>query len=156
MKTLINFFAVGALTFLLFTSCGSDDGPSLTGTGISISDIQGNWTATRAVFDIAGTGASQRIDVVEEGGSVTLSIQANGRFTLSVTVPGRSAEVSTGQLGFDEDLLVVTYDDDPDEEEFFGIQSTSTTLSINGSAEFDFDGDGTEEPARAELDFVRS
>lgn len=152
------FFALvkGFLIILILVSCGSDDGPSLTGTNISISDIQGNWTATRAVFDIASTGPSMRVEVVKDGGTVTLQIQGNGRFTLTVTVMGRAPEVSTGQLGFDEDLLTVSFDDDPDDFEFFGIQNTSTTLSINGPAEFDFDGNGTEEPARVELDFVRS
>lgn len=154
MKILVKLLTLASL--VIFLSCGSDDGPSLVGTDISIADIAGNWSATSAVFDIATAGPSIRVDVVEEGGSVILQIQNNGRFTLTVTVMGRAPEVSTGQMGFDEDLLTVSFDDDPDDFEFFGIQHTVTTLSINGPAEFDFDGDGTQEPAIVGLIFIRS
>ena len=68
---------------------------------------------------------------------------------------GQAPETSTGQLSFDEDLLVVEFDDDPGEEEFFGIQTTATTLSISGNAAYDLDNDGIDEPTLAELDFVR-
>ncbi|MEZ4811354.1 MAG: hypothetical protein R2819_13430 [Allomuricauda sp.] len=155
MKTLSKFLGVCSL-LLLLASCGSDEGDPLVGSEISISDIQGNWNAIRAVFDIAGTGASQSIDIVEEGGTVTLQIQSNGRFTLTVTQQGESPEVSQGQMSFDEDLLVVEFDDSSGDWEYFSIQSSSSTLSISGPAEFDFDGDGTEEAATADLDFVRA
>lgn len=145
------------LSLLLTAACSSDDEDfSLEGDNFSISDIAGSWIATSAVFDIAGTGPSQRIDVVEEGGTVTLVIQNNGRFTLTVTQVGEAPEVTTGRLGFDEDLLVVSYDDDPDEFEFFGSQFSGNNLSIQGPAEFDFDGDGTDDPARVSLDLVRN
>lgn len=152
LTTLLSFFVL----FLSF-SCGSDDGdPQLEGTNLSISDIQGNWEATRALFDIAGTGASQAIDIVAVGGSVTLNIQSNGRFTLTILAPGQPPETSTGQMSFDEDLLVVAFDGDANDPEFFGIQSTATTLSLSGNTEYDLDGDGVDDPATVELDLVRA
>jgi hypothetical protein len=61
-------------------------------------------------------------------------------------------------MAFDEDLLVIFFDDDPGEFEFFGINHNEPNLSIqggNGSAEFDFDGDGIKEPADVDFEFVR-
>ena len=156
MKTLSTHVAACALLLLFFSCSSGDDGDPLVGTTISISDIQGNWNAIRAIFDIAGTGTSQSIDVVEEGGSVTLQIQSNGRFTLTITPQGESAEVSKGQMSFDEDLLVVEFDDSPGDSEYYGIQSSTSTLSISGPAEYDLDGDGTDDDAYVELDFVRA
>ena len=146
------------LPLLLVAACdgGSDDDFSLVGTNLSVSDIAGAWVATRAAFSPEADGPAQEVDLVAQGGTVTLNIQNNGRFTLTLSLPGAPPETATGRLGFDEDLLVVSFDDDPDDFDFFGIQATPTTLSVQGPGEFDFDGDGTDEAARLELDFVRA
>ncbi|MDX1547605.1 MAG: hypothetical protein R3247_11485 [Rhodothermales bacterium] len=146
-----------ALFLLLGAACDAgEDEFSLTGDGVSIDDLTGSWRATRALFGVAAEGPVRGVDVVAEGGAVSLEIRDDGRFTLTITRPGGAPDRSTGRLGFDEDLLVVSFDDDPDEFEFFALQVTPTTLSIQGPATFDFDGDGTEEAADAVLDFVRS
>lgn len=144
--------------FFFIQSCSSDDEDDfpLVGTNISMDEIAGTWNATRASFSLAADGPAVELEVVAAGGTVTLVIQANGRFTLTIVLPARSPEVSTGQLGFDEDLLVVSYDEDPEDYELFGIQATETTLSISGPSEFDFDGDGTDEAAIVELDMERN
>lgn len=136
----------------------ADDDFSLVGTHISVAEIAGNWTATRALFGRSAAGPVQEVDLVAEGGAVTLLIQTNGRFTLTIMRIGEAPEVSTGRLGFDEDLLVVSFDDDPDDFTFFGISYAEPNLSIRGgaAATFDFDGDGVEEAADVAFDFVRS
>jgi hypothetical protein len=89
---------------------------------------------------------------------VTLNIQNSGRFTLTITEQGEAPEITTGRLAFDEDLLVVFFDDDPEEWEYYRITHNEPNLSISsldGSATFDFDGDGTEEPAYVGFMFDR-
>ena len=157
MNRLYYLFLCMFLITALNTSCDEEYGEdfSLTGTNISVSDIAGSWNATQAIFSKAATGPSMQVDVVGEGGSVILQIQTNGNFTVTVTEVGEAPETSTGRLGFDEDLLVISFDDDPDEFEFFGITHNEPNLTIqggNGSAGFDFDDDGVEEPAN--IDFV--
>ena len=143
------------LTTFMACDSGEDEFP-LEGDGISMSDIAGTWTATRAFFSRAADGPAVSVEVVGLGGTATLVVQTNGRFTFTTTLPGEAAEVTTGQLGFDEDLLVVIYDDEPDDFEFFGIRFSGNNLSINGQGTYDFDDDGTEEPAIIELDLVRN
>lgn len=155
MKTIPHVLSVFCLFFLLI-SCEEDGEEVLTGSEVSISDIQGTWNATSAIFDIVGEGESQRVDVVEIGGTVVLVIQSNGRFTLTVSELGESPDVVTGQMSFNSETLVVEYDDSPGETELFGIQFTTNTLAIQGQALFDFDDDGTEEPAQIDFDFVRA
>ncbi len=142
-------------------SCSEDDeGPdcALQGTNFSVSDISGNWTATEANFFNVSTEPIQVVDVVEEGGNVTLTIQSNGRFTLNIMESGEPNTRSSGDLCFDEDLLVVRFDGDAaDDYEFFRIQFNGTnSLSISGATDFDFNGDGTPEPADIGLALVRS
>ena len=140
-------------------SCSEDDGDdfSLVGTNTSIAAISGNWNATKAVFGNT-SGPVMETDVVANGGTVSLSIQSNGRFTITVAEQGKPAEIDTGRMGFDEDLLVVSFDDDPEEFEFFGINHIEPNLTItggNGSAGYDFNGDGVDEPADVDFEFVR-
>lgn len=146
-------------SFFIFACSSSDEDEfSLVGTNTSIAEIAGNWNATRGFFVSNATGPLMATDVVAKGGSVTLSIQTTGQFSITVKEAGKTPDTSTGRMTFDEDLLVIFFDDDPGEWEFFGIVHNEPNLSIqggNGSAEFDFDGDGTKESANVEFDFVR-
>ena len=126
-----------------FISCSSDDEPSTEG----VSEIAGTWTATQATFN--------GVDVVLEGGSVTLIIQSNGNFTFTIKRPGRNDMIFTGRLGFDEQWLAVEYDTSPGEYEYYDISYDANNLHIGANSEFDFDGDGTDEFVIFFLDMVR-
>ena len=146
--------------FFLLSCSEEDEGPdcSLQGTNFSVSDISGNWTATEASFFNVSTEPIQVVDVVAEGGTVTLSIQSNGRFTLNISEADGSTTRSSGELCFEEDILVVRFDGDAaDDYEFYGIQfNGSNNLSLSGPAEFDFNDDGTPDQAEVDLVLVRS
>ncbi len=138
----------------LLVTCSDDEGIELCGTNLCIEDIAGNWNATQASFG-AVTGPAMSVDVVADGGTVTMSIQNNGTFSVTITVIGEAPEVSNGQMSFDEDLLVVSFSDSPEDFEFFSITHNEPMLNIsggNGSVEFDLDGDGVDDPAN--IDFV--
>lgn len=157
MKSKFFFPRVFVIFFLLLASCSDDEGEfPLEGTVLSMDDIAGNWAATMAKFSATAIGPAVAINVIDSGGSVTLNIQTNGRFTLTTTLPGTVNQVDTGQLGFDEDLLVVIYDEDPDDYELFGIQLVNDMLFVTGPAEFDLNGDGLDEAARVEFEFERT
>lgn len=160
----IVFFS-GIVLLSILTTCGTgndDEGFgqfSLEGTDVSIADIAGNWTATKARFSRAAAGPVSEVDVVAAGGSLTLEIQNNGRFSVTVAVPGAGSETSTGRFAFDEDVLVISFDEDPDEWEFFSITHNEPNLTIIGGTvyeAFDFDGDGVDEDSYIDFEFVRS
>ena len=136
-------FIVVIAPLTLFVACSNDDEPSTE----KISEIAGTWTATSATFN--------GIDVVLEGGSVSLAIQNNGRFTFTIKRPGRNDMVFTGKLGFDEQWLAVEYDTNPGEYEYYDITYDEHNLHIGANSEFDFDGNGTDEEVIFFLDMVR-
>jgi len=136
-------FVIAMLAPTLFVGCSDDDEPSTD----RVSEIAGTWTATTATFN--------GIDVVLEGGSVTLTIQSNGKFTFEIERPGKTAMVFTGKLGFDEQWLAVEYDTDPGEYEYYDITYDAHNLHIGANSEFDFDGNGTDEVVIFFLDMVR-
>lgn len=122
-----------ALMCTLFYCCssGNEEDPfSLVGTNTSVAEIAGNWNATQAIFSKKAAGPVVEVDVVADGGSVTLNIQTDGSFSVTVTETGSTPETSSGRLGFDEDLLVISFDDDPDEFEFFSVSHAEPNLSI--------------------------
>jgi len=95
-KTGLTFlFVVVMAPLTMFVGCSDDDEPSTE----RVSEIAGTWTATSATFN--------DFDVVEEGGSVTMVIQSNGRFTFTIKRPEETDMVFTGKLGFDEQWLAV-------------------------------------------------
>ena len=149
------------LIMVPLTSCTEDEGPDCSdqGTNLSISEISGNWTASSAIFSRDVGGTIQQVDVVAEGGTVTLSIQSNGRFTLNVAESDGPNDVSSGDFCFDEELLVVRFDGDaPDDWDYFRVQldSSNDILYISGRGEFDFDGNGMVELAEIDLELVRN
>ena len=138
-------------TLGVMTSCNGDDDDDFSNTGnnLSISDIQGSWIATSATFS-----APEFIDILEEGATVTLVIQSNGRFTFTLQMPGEPPEVATGKLGFDGDFLAVRFDDDGEEASFF-ISLVNQVLTLRGQTELDLDGNGMDDFGVLELIMVR-
>ena len=69
-----------SLLFLVF-SCDKSDEDSLTKEGpFNISELAGNWVATQAQFSVS----THSVDVVEDGGTVSMTVNSNGRFTLTI------------------------------------------------------------------------
>ena len=160
MKFSTTYLALLLVSLLLAYACDDEDDDDFTinGTNIAMADIAGSWNATKGLFGSTALGPVVETDVVADGGTLTLNIQSTGRFTLTITVAGQAPEVTTGRMAFDVDLLVIFFDDDPEEWEYFSITHNEPNLFIsggNGSAEFDFDGDGTDEPANVDFVFTR-
>ena len=142
-RGLILFFLLLMAPVVFYTSCKKDG----SSPDERIAEIAGFWTATSASFD--------GVDVVEEGGSVTLDIKDSGRFTFTINRPGRAAMVFTGNLGFDGQWLEVEYDSNPGEPEYYDISYDEHNLHIGANSEFDFDGDGSDEIVVFFLDMIR-
>jgi len=145
------FYHVLILAFLSFLiacdKCKEGEEYPLQGTNLSMNDIAGNWQATTASFSYD----TLFLDVIAEEGSALLVIQSNGRFTFTIKLPEEADDVSTGQLGFDEEWLAISFDDDPEEYAYYFIQLANGILTLRGPAEYDLDDDGTLEPASLNL-----
>ncbi len=150
MKNITKFLAI-LLMVINFNSCESDDSEfSDTGTNLSISDIAGSWIATSATFS-----APEHIDLLDEGATVTLVIQSNGRFTFTIKYPGEADDVSTGKLGFDGEWLAVRFDDDDEEASFF-ISLVNNILTLRGQVDLDLDGNDIQDFGILELIMKRN
>ena len=165
MKTLHQILVSSIIVLFLF-ACSSDDGEVMADEGpiFSISDLQGTWEATSVIFSYSGQEPfpdPSTYDLIGEGGTATLVVQSNGRFTLTVRPAGTSTETFSGRMYFEDgEFFAIQFDDDPpDDPTYFGENLSGNTFTLNGgpnTAEWDFDGDGNDEPASVYLEFVRS
>ena len=160
-QTLLQLLLVGVLAFGA-TSCSSEsfldgffDQFSLQGTNETMAEIAGDWTATVANFSRAAAGPVLEVDIIAMGGTASLMIQQSGRFTFTWQLPGEAAVVTTGQMAFDQDILVVAEDSNPGDWEFFGIMFMMSDMQLNGPAEYDFDGDDIADALDNCLDALR-
>ncbi|MBT8292079.1 MAG: hypothetical protein KJN70_02305, partial [Eudoraea sp.] len=75
MKTLSNIFLFVPLFAFLLLSCSEDDPVELVKVGgpFEISELAGSWEATSAGFS---DGNVNFLDLIDEGGTVTLTVQS--------------------------------------------------------------------------------
>ena len=160
MKPIIYILLISLIALTL--SCSSDDDTTqaLTKDGsFPISELAGDWEATKAQFSVSTTS----VDVVEDGGTAELSVQSSGRFTLTIDPVDRDAYTVRGEMFWEEweqaFHFAIVWDDEPDDWDTYGHTYGGTTLSLNGgtdSGEYDVDNDGDMEACSVHFIFVRS
>lgn len=159
MKKFCYIFLI-ALVSLNFGCNKDDDDDGLTKDGpFAISELSGNWEATKAQFSVNTTS----VDVVEDGGTVSMIVQSSGRFILTINPVDRSAYTVSGELFWEEwqgsYYFAIVWDDEPNDWDTYGHTYDGTTLTFNGgtdSGEYDFDNDGDFESCSIHFIFVRS
>lgn len=139
---------VAALSIAL--ACGDS-----TGVGVEPDDLAGTWTATSFVFASVADPTTSA-DMLALGGGLTLSIESSGAITVTTTVPGGAQETETGTLSVDGSNI--TIDQGPGDV----VSGTITrdgdriTIQLTSGVTFDFDDDGTDEPATVTAVLQRS
>ncbi len=153
---------IGILLIVLTgIACSKDngDGDELTKDGpFPISELAGTWAATKAQFSVSTTS----VDVVADGGTVQMSVQSSGRFSLTLDPVDRDAYTVSGEMFWEawqgSYYFAIEWDDEPGDWDTYGHTWDGTTLSINGGAdtgEYDFDNDGDLESCSLHFIFQR-
>ena len=159
MKHFTYLFLISLIS--LTFSCSDDDDPEeLTKDGpFEISELAGTWEATKAQFSVNTVS----VDVVEDGGTASMTVQSNGRFTLTLDPVDRDAYTVSGEMFWEEwqqtFYFAIAWDKYPDDWDTYGHTYDGTTLSFNGGAEtgeYDFDNDGDMEACSIHFIFDRS
>jgi hypothetical protein len=93
------------------------------------------------------TNANLHVDLVADGWTIVLYLNDNGRFRYAWTPPGESEQYYDGAWVIDGEVVRLTRDGFGFSWEFTAqVQEESMTMS-GAHAEYDFDDDGTPEPA---------
>lgn len=153
-----------ALTTCLTFSCSKNKMESelaKEGGPFVISEFTGNWEATKADFFRASDGL--KVDIIADGGSLSLTVQSNGRCTFFTDPVDRDAYTVNGEMFWGlfegDDALAIVWNDIPEDRSYFRwIELTDTTFDLTCTSEcgeYDFNDNGTTETADLSFFFVR-
>ena len=156
IKTLV--FSTVLLLFVA-SSCSKDESELLKEGGpFKISELAGNWEATSAFFG----SDNMSVYIIEDGGSLSLAVQSSGRFTLAIDPVDREAYTESGEMFWElyegDYYFAIKWDAYPDDWATYGATHTDTTFFMNGASdagEYDFDNDGTSEPAVIAIRYIK-
>ena len=88
-----------------------------------------------------------------------MTVDSGGRFTLTIDPFDRPAFATSGRMFFEEgEFFAIEFDDESGDYEYFGATLSGNTFTINGgpgTAEYDLDLDGTDDPCSVYLVLVR-
>lgn len=162
MKTLSKLLLVTSILgmFLLFSCSNGEDEEEITKQGpFNISELAGNWNATTASF----VGNMTSIDVVGDGGTFTMTVQSSGRFSMTIDPIDRNSYSVSGDMFWEkwegEFYFAIEWDKYPGDWDTYGATLSENQFTMNGggdSGEYDFDGDGSFEPASISITFIRN
>jgi hypothetical protein len=139
-----------ALLVLLHTGCG-DQGPE---GPLTYARLQGPvWILLSLVFTSDANPATT-FDFSAQGGSGSLRFEADTTFLLIlVPNPGSPSRSSVGPVAIEGDTVVLTDNADPDLPLLSGTLEGTRLVLETDDAEYDFNGDGTDEPAHVSAVF---
>ena len=142
-------FMAGALAVTLATACSDSTAPA----DVTAADLAGTWDASSVVFtpDAGGTA----VDVVPMGFGLEITFNAEGGYTATFTEPGEAPDLEIGTYTVVNGVLTLTPAGEDAETMTIDSFSGSTMVVTDSNAEFDFDGDDTEEPANMTATLVK-
>ena len=133
----MTFRTLATLAAFAVAGCGDS-------TGVTLLDLTGTWTATEFTF-ISVADPDVTFDFVEAGGSATLQINADGSTQMTINLAGDN-DSDSGTISVTGQTVTLEVD---------GDASTGTiarngdrlTINLTTGVEFDFDNNGTDDPA---------
>jgi hypothetical protein len=138
-----------ALLVLLQLGCG-DEGPE----DLSYGELEGTWVLLSLIFT-SDANPSTTFDFLAGGGSGSLHFEADTTFLMIVVPdPGSPTESIVGPVALEGSTVVLTDEADSD----FSFRGTLVDGRLRlevEDAEYDFNGDGTDEPAEVSAVFER-
>jgi hypothetical protein len=108
-------------------------------TGITVEDLVGTWEATEIVFT-STADPSESVDAIDLGASLTVTINSAGTVTTVFDNGQGGTDTDSGTLSVDGSTLTIGSDT-------FEAERSGDVLTLTGAVDFDFDEDGSDDPA---------
>ena len=129
-------------------ACGGD------GNGPNRDQFAGTWDATKLEFTNVAN-PSEKVDIIAAGATFVIVLESNGTYQAEIVIPGQAPDNTTGTWSVSSDVITLR-----ETGVSFSLQFnwslSGNTLTISGAdTEFDFNDDGTDEPAKASAVLVK-
>ncbi len=137
------------LLFLTLASCSG----TTTDAGKELAPLVGTWRA-QALILTNKANPSQSVDLIQEGVVFTLSILASGQYSATLQAFGQTLpEVGRFEVSGNQFTLTPTSHDGPPTTGTWRLEGEILVLS--GDTEYDFNWDGTAQPATVYFELYR-
>ena len=146
---LVRALAVGALAAAFAAGCSDSTAPA----DVTAADLVGTWDATSVVFtpDAGGTA----VDVTLLGFTFEITFNDAGGYTATTEIPGEDPDVEIGTYTVANSVITLTpVGEDPETLTIDSFSGSGMSVS-DSNAEYDFDDNGTEEPANMTVTMVK-
>ncbi len=156
------FLVLATLYLMLFSGCAekSDLVPPPGSNGLPLSNVQlddliGIWEAQEAEFTVIGSSPTQRLELVQSGGRVSLEVSSDGRFTIIIRRSNGDAQIITGLFEIDRGVFSVFFDTAPSTPSAWTVLLSANQLSMAGPLDYDFHAQGVPVPVQANLNLIK-
>ena len=122
--------------------------------GASVGELVGTWEGTKLLF-ISTPRETDTVDVLADGGSLALTIEDDGSYSLGIALPDMLPALETGTLFIDGNRLILIGDSPMDDPAVFDFSRIADMLFLDGDGEYDFDDDGEDDSALIEAELER-
>lgn len=131
------------------SGCGSES----TGPDPAVAPLVGAWDATR--LDLTSVVNPQvKVDLIELGATFRLDIQPSGQYT-AILLYAQQTSTEIGTLSVSGNTLTMTREFPSRSTSAAVFALTGDRLTLDGDSEFDFNQDGTPDPALAHFELLR-
>jgi hypothetical protein len=140
-----------AVLVVVLSACGDKD--TVVAPDPSMAPLVGDWTATALVVTSVAN-PDVEVDIIALGAAFSLNIQPSGQYTAILLYAGQS-QTEIGKMSVSGNVLTLTtsYPEVTTSTAIFALQGDQ--LTMDADTEFDFNLDGTSEPALAHFELVR-
>lgn len=134
----------------VLAACGGDDPVA---SDPRVSALVGDWEATSLVLTNTLNPALSA-DLIEMGATFDLNVQPSGQYTAILVFQGQ-AQTEIGKVSVDGDRLTLEPTVPAAQPSTTGTYSIQgSVLTLDGATAFDFNSDGTAEPATVHMEFL--
>ena len=137
-----------AIGILLLAAAASACGDS---TGLDTNDLTGTWVAT--VWELTNPAvADQSVDMLAAGGSWTIMFNSDSTFTSTILDPGETIpDVDTGTYEVVGSVLTIAESGSGSPTPFQAVRDGNTLTLTSSDGDYDWDDNGTDDPANERI-----
>ncbi len=124
-------------------------------TSVEPSAIAGTWNGLQYAF-VNKADPTESVELVSQGATLTVTFTSGGDFTWDFRDVDGAVEARSGTFSVDGEVLTLSESGQGSPDPFLAVREGDNMTLRTGNREFDFDEDGTDDPAELHIFLTRN